>query len=520
MNSKAYLIKVKHIVLPYLLLSFLTVISLISLRWLLFIKYPILDVREEIWNFWIPLIFPGIPLLIWIRPRLRVLQFKAKVEDCRFWLLLILWLTLTGMLYFSQNLLTTATGKLVVVNNVNEINFKNKVRYYKIKRFVVDHKYGTSYTDISVSGKYKSDFNIHLYFAAPITVPSQKRKNIVPKYWYGMEFQKTIDNRLSAAAKDIMYKEYFKECVARLSVDKYTQVDHFERLPRSSLKTNLVRAITSEFNQVPNAYYEILSPVTTSYEARNGSKAKWMILSLVIGLGIFLLLLIWPTFYEQEYKRQLAGIKPKKDDLLYALSYLIPKDGHFITSIIIDINVLIILAMLIKGYSISSPNAAELLEFGASRRTEVIEGQWWRLLTNVFLHSGILHLLSNITGIVVAAIFIEPVIGRKKYALLYLLSGLGASLCSIAYYENTVSVGASGAIFGLYGAILASMISNNYSRKFKKSVLIFFTVYIGINLFYGLLGGIDNAAHIGGLITGALLGLLNDLSDEKQKAVF
>ena len=174
--------------------------------------------------------------------------------------------------------------------------------------------------------------------------------------------------------------------------------------------------------------------------------------------------------------------------------------------------------MVFSGIDIISPNGKELLEWGANRRAETTNGNWWRLLTSMFLHGGIMHLLLNIYGLVLVALFLEPKLGRKNYTILYILSGVCGSLASIWWYPNTVSAGASGAIFGLYGAILGLLLTNAFPKDGKKGILIMIGVYVLINLVWGLTGGIDNAAHIGGLLSGAILGIiLYKLSDNKTE---
>ncbi|WP_254160863.1 rhomboid family intramembrane serine protease [Chryseosolibacter histidini] len=119
-----------------------------------------------------------------------------------------------------------------------------------------------------------------------------------------------------------------------------------------------------------------------------------------------------------------------------------------------------------------------------------------------------MHLIFNIYALVLASIFIEPVIGTVRYAILYFVSGIAGSIASIMWYENTVSVGASGAIFGLFGAVLAAVLSGAMGKDGKRLILLFFGPYVVINLLMGLAGGIDNAAHIGGLVTGAVVALI------------
>lgn len=130
-----------------------------------------------------------------------------------------------------------------------------------------------------------------------------------------------------------------------------------------------------------------------------------------------------------------------------------------------------------------------------------------------------MHLFFNIYGLVIAAILVEPILGRKNYFILYLLSGLCGSIASICWYPNTISVGASGAIFGLYGAIFGLLTTDAFPNEEKKGVLTMIGIYVIINLLWGLTGGIDNAAHIGGLLSGAIIGIILYKLDLKRKVI-
>ena len=119
-----------------------------------------------------------------------------------------------------------------------------------------------------------------------------------------------------------------------------------------------------------------------------------------------------------------------------------------------------------------------------------------------------MHLLSNMYGLLFVGILLEPKLGKNKFAIIYLVTGIIASLASIIWHEKTISVGASGAIFGLYGFFLAALLLNVYPRKIGKPFLISTLIFVGFNLVMGMSGGIDNAAHIGGLSSGFLIGML------------
>jgi rhomboid protease GluP len=504
---ETYLKKIRHILPTLLIVVFGTVIGVSFIRWVLCIQFPVLDLKEEVWNLWIPLILPWIPILIWLRPRLRVLTFKKETDNRRVLFQFISWGIMTAMLFASQGYLTTATGKLESIKNIQQIDKAELARYYKIDKFAVAPNFGGSYTDFRTSGKYYQDLNFDVFFVTPILNDTSERLDSKPKYWYGVKYHKQISNKISNEEKEQKYQDFYNECIQKMNNYNFYSLDHFERKHNSDDLQNFLKAIEARTKQNSNEYI-VLVPISENYESRNGNKFAWIFGAFGIGITVFLLLLIWPDFSETERKKFISGKKPKHDELIDMLKYLIPKDQHFVTSIILDLNILIFIIMFFSGINPLSPNGKELLEWGANRRFETMNGDWWRLLTSMFLHGGMMHLFLNIYGLVLAAIFVEPILGRKNYAILYMISGLCGSLASIWWYSNTVSVGASGAIFGLYGAILGLLLTDAFPKGGKRGMFIMIGIYVGINLIFGLTGGIDNAAHIGGLLSGALLGII------------
>ncbi len=516
---KAYITKLKHILPTFLAVTFGTVFGLGFIRWLFCLQFSIIDIKEEIWIIWLPLIFPWIPITLWLRQRFRILTFKDQ-DNGRFGFQMIAWLTIAAMLYISQAFLTTATGRLQKLSTINDIEKVEKSRYYKLTNFSIAKDYGGTYTDFRQSGKYNQYLNFDIFFVNPILKDTSERINGIPKYWYGVNFNEEISNKISSEEKEKKYEAFFEECLKKMSTYEFHTLDHFERKPTSDDRQNYLKAVEARTKQTADDSFIVLEPIKKKYEDRNGNKFAWIFGSFGIGLSVLLFALIWPGYSETERKRFLAGKKPKQDDIVDMLNYLVPKGHHFATSIILDLNILIFLLMVFSGVHILSPNGMELLQWGANRRFETTGGEWWRLLTSMFLHGGIMHLFLNITGLVIAAIFVEPLLGRKNYFILYILSGLCGSVASIWWYPNTISVGASGAIFGLYGAILGLLLTNAFPKGGKKGILLMIGIYVGINLLWGLTGGIDNAAHIGGLLSGAIIGiLLYKLDDGMKKSI-
>jgi rhomboid protease GluP len=162
--------------------------------------------------------------------------------------------------------------------------------------------------------------------------------------------------------------------------------------------------------------------------------------------------------------------------------------------------------MVAAGADILQPTSAMLLEWGANYKPFTLGGQWWRLLTACFLHIGVVHLLLNMYALFSIGFLLEPYLGRRRFLAAYVLTGLVASLTSLWWHKGSVSAGASGAIFGMYGVFLALLTTDLIDSSARRPLLISIILFTGYNLLGGLKEGIDNAAHVGGLISGAAIG--------------
>ena len=190
----------------------------------------------------------------------------------------------------------------------------------------------------------------------------------------------------------------------------------------------------------------------------------------------------------------------------------------YATYTIIGITVLVFLLMAIDGAGIFEPNGLVHLRWGSNFAPLTLSGDWWRLITNVFLHFGVIHITMNMYCLYSIATYIEPMLGKPKYITAYLCTGVLASLTSLWWHtEPANSAGASGAIFGVYGLFLAFLTTNLIPQSIRKSLLQSIGVFVVFNLAFGLKSGVDNAAHIGGLVSGFAIGYAYVFAIKKQK---
>ena len=179
------------------------------------------------------------------------------------------------------------------------------------------------------------------------------------------------------------------------------------------------------------------------------------------------------------------------------------------TTGLIVINVLVFFLLSLRG---DTESGYFMLQYGAMYEPLVTDGhEYYRLITSLFLHFGIQHLLNNMVMLGALGYQLENEIGRIKFLLIYFISGIGGNLCSlywnVSHGEQIISAGASGAIFGLMGALLYIVAVNRgrLGRLSGRGMLIM----VALSLYFGLTSsGVDNSAHVGGLIWGILITVL------------
>ncbi len=194
------------------------------------------------------------------------------------------------------------------------------------------------------------------------------------------------------------------------------------------------------------------------------------------------------------------------------------------TYVLVGINCAVYLAMLLTGVSFWDPTTDQLLRWGANNGVLVLHyDQWWRLVSAMFVHAGIIHIATNMWCLWNLGLLAEPLMGPYGVTAAYLITGFAGNLLSVTVYPGVpghpsiVGVGASGAVFGLAG-VLILLLGSHYLpipkpelKRLRKSVIYFAVLNLGVGL-YTAVGPspikIDNMAHLGGFLSGLLMGVL------------
>lgn len=179
-----------------------------------------------------------------------------------------------------------------------------------------------------------------------------------------------------------------------------------------------------------------------------------------------------------------------------------------LTQVLFGANIAVFVAMILASGSVDFPGQIAV-HFGANFGPYTLTGEWWRLVTYMFLHGGLMHIFFNMWCLWDLGRLCESLYGRWTFAAIYGTTGIAGGLASILWNPRTLTVGASGAIFGLAGALIASFYLGEFSLPSiaiggTLRSLVIFAIF---NLFFGgLFGGVDNACHVGGLVSGLALG--------------
>ncbi len=212
-----------------------------------------------------------------------------------------------------------------------------------------------------------------------------------------------------------------------------------------------------------------------------------------------------PEMLEEEFDNRMA----RRSDSLNATERIVmSRDIPVATLVLIAINAICFLIFSFSTASFWDPRVMDIFHWGGNIRLHTLGGDGWRLLTSCFLHWGFAHLACNMFALFFIGRYLEPVLKPFLFTTGYLCTGIMSSVASIFVAGNRLSVGASGAIFGLFGIFIALLTTRLLTGEIKRVLfqgIMFFTAY---SLFDGMGEGVDNAAHVGGLISGFIFGYL------------
>ena len=496
-----YFRKVLHILPIFLLAVFLCVSFLGVARYFLDFKFHFFNLSDEAWNIFLPMIITVFALIL-IRKRFSVLKHKDSNKD-NFIYIVICGLILCALVINSQLYLDVRLSKNQIAENSQEISSAESVRRIKIKSYFVDENYLNSKSEMQVSGKYGRDLNFNFYFVAAVFKDSLvKPDHNLPKVWFVHQFSERISNRINDSERVAAYRKFREKCWKDLEKFDFYENSYFLRVPTSDEKNIYNDLILNVVENPQGKKLIFLSPSNGNFNDDGTSILGWFFKILGVGILIILFALLFPNYKNNQRKKRAA-----QDDFIFFMRLLIPSKDFLITPILIDLNILIFILLGLLGVHPFYPRTEDLVKFGALT-SDFFRGEYWRIISSMFLHGGLMHITMNVIVLGIAGYFSESMLGKRRFVMIYFLSGIIAGLSTLLWHQgNFAGVGASGAIFGLIGAIgMMLILQNNF--KENKGVLLMIFGYVLFNILIGFVSNSDNIAHLAGFISGMIISAL------------
>jgi membrane associated rhomboid family serine protease len=500
--------KLQLIFWPYLRLALLFLVGYGLADSALLAWAPTFEPPEELRKLLVPSLVAAVVTMLALWPRIRLLADNGKQNDPR-WMMAMVAIAVMGCgASCLHGYLYAALNRQAVFASPRAVPAHQPPgAYYQFGHTVQTVRYAGAEAEFGTADKGRK-FVFTLYVAVPLLAsPADTLRPA--RVWQGLRYTGNIEASASPAEKEAAYQAFARRTQEQLTQEKFlVPFGYYERLPNTTARRAYVKAARRTGLCPPDTLQPllVLQPATEPFATHGRSAGYWLLGWLGGGSLLFFGLLLLPYLSGTAAAEFRAG----QYERLGWLSWLRPQAGFWLTPLLVVGNVLVYLAMALSTQTgLDSFAVATLLGWGANFGPAVAHGQWWRLLSSTFLHGGLFHLLNNMASLWLMGSLLERPMGTGRLALLYLAAGVGGSLASLAWHPATVGVGASGAIFGLMGAALVLAWRRALPESLRGVVLLLAAFSGGFSLLMGfIMPGIDNAAHLGGLLTGAGLGLL------------
>lgn len=460
-------LKLKQVFFPYLGLSILTILLYGILRWVFDIYLNILPLRDVYWGFGIPLFLSVLVISIWMWPRYSSLNLKWAQNSSASCFFITMVLALAAPFIISQSYLSKAAYEIVKIESLNETRDYPKQKYFRVDNFKLLKSEHVFYADTHVSGRYNEDFKVNYYLATPFA----EANNI----WLGLHYYINLDNRLSDSTKNSEYLAFINDSIYRDMNKDLGTISYFRKIKSADDRSSYLHAmvISDERHELPAV---ILVPETTPFIESLERDLVWGFGSFIIGMGVCLLLILVADIGNQEKKGIRKHIQKQKhvkkrapvSDLsksLVALFRSNKKRPATLVLMLICIGAFILSVLM--GMDIINPLSRQIDQVGGLTTDALQAGKYWRVVTSLFVHEGIMHLAMSLGMLFAAGYILEPVLGAVRFTMAFLICGIFANVLGVLYYDMDMA-GAWGAIFGLFGIAMALIAYKVFNKKYRE----------------------------------------------------
>ncbi len=483
--------------------SIFILITGLGLARLLIDFYLQIDISINLWELWFPGIIGGVLWWFFLRKRINVLEIPNKRDNGYFLTHIFAFLLVAFPGFVSQLWMYEAAASVEHIGHVDEIDVNNIHVRYQLHSINVDKSTIHAKQIAETSGRHNQTLNYYVYLAVQLDEPVDRETFV----WIGKRYGKSLRSSSSDKEKDEAWNELFQFAQNDFRRQPLLPGGYLKRVPENGDRKNYLGAINRSTwdSEIEHIVFEM-----DNIEVGRAARRNAIIFLIQIGLAFFATLFVAIAFPPN--KKRLADFHKGKEHLssdeVGVRDFLLFRSELKVTAALVYINSCVLIWMIFIDINVLGPSSSSLLEIGGLRITEFQSGQYWRLISYQFIHAGIMHFLLNMGFLIIISLFLESNLSSLKYGMIYILSGLFAGVCSMYFNDAVVTVGASGALFGLVGwlgghALRQKDLFSAFQRI--KFILILAGASVAIGL---ILPGVDNAAHIGGFAFGILLGLI------------
>ncbi|WP_207494901.1 rhomboid family intramembrane serine protease [Aridibaculum aurantiacum] len=491
--------------------SLILTATYVLVYWVFIVLLQVNVFREDVLEWWLPICFGFLLVMLLIRKRVHALKLDRDDGRVRGLYYMVAMATIALPAGLSVNYVEKATGTLTTLNMVSDIATLPSTKYYQPGFYVIQHNYpGIKYSSY-YSGKRSETLHFKIYIAVPMS--NHLGDTLKPAHAFlTYSYHTSISSHTADANKEQEWNAFIERSMNDYYKNKSFKFNYLEQLPNNNDRDEFMAAARKSdmyitYSDDHKVY--LLKPIEGTFAHRTGNKLPWVFGSWTICMAVWFVMVIIPGIHMNKARWFFRKNYTIKEDLLLNLQSWLPTRDAYATTALIFICFIVYALVVLSGSDVMQVYNAKLVEWGGLFRSGVRQGEYWRLLTSVFLHGSIVHLVMNMLSLYLAGLFVEPVIGRARLILFFLLTGLCASAATMAFSDYELSVGASGAIFGLYGILVAMVLTGIFPRELKTFMYTLLACTAGISLFMGFfIPNVNNIAHVGGLVSGIVGGWL------------
>ncbi|WP_352309405.1 rhomboid family intramembrane serine protease [Psychrobacter sp. W2-37-MNA-CIBAN-0211] len=465
-------LKLKQVFLPYLGLSILTILLFGALRWILDIYLDVLPLNEGYWDFGIPFLLSVLVVTIWMWPRYELLTLKWAKRSSSSYFFITMVLALVIPLLISQNYLSKAAYEIIEVDSLNDIRHYPKQKYFKVGNVEPVKSESVSYveTQVVVNGRqFESTLYIDYYIVTPFTAAD----NI----WLGSSYHTKYDNRADQNIKDRQYSAFINDSSYRYAAADLSNIRYFRKLKSSNDRSAYLYTI-SKTNKQSNLPPLVLVPESEIFVDSLDRDFVWGFSSFFIGMGLCFLLILAADIDNQEKKgtRKLTPIKKQKpvkkrapvSDVSKSLVALFRSNKKRPATLVLILTCIgTFILTVFMGMDIIAPLSRQVNSVGGLTMDALQAGQYWRVVTSLFVHAGIMHLAMSLGMLFAIGYVLEKVLGPARFILAFFICGIFSNVLGVFYYHMDMA-GTWGAILGMFGIAITLVVYKIFNKKYRE----------------------------------------------------